>query len=160
VGRRSRLGLVVASVLAGVVVVGVTACGGSDSGNGSGEDGTAIQKFFDQLDEAVRKGDTDFRVARLHPAVIDRYGEQQCRDFLSSPQAAPDPSRKDKVERVDKPESFDFTTDDGAVSIPDAQLVLVEETFRKKTTTRELHVAKIDGEFRYFIDCGTPLMRQ
>lgn len=143
-----------------VVVVGVTACGGSESKTDSGEGKRAVQKFLDQLDEAVRKGDTDFRVARLHPAVIERYGEQQCRDFLAGPQAGPDPSRRDKVERVDKPEPFDFTTDDGAVPIPDAQLVLVKETFEKKTTTRELHVARVDDEFRYFIDCGTPLMRQ
>jgi hypothetical protein len=135
----------VSFIVAVLALVGVAACD-TDSGESTREGGPEVQKFLNQLDEAVRKGDTDFRVARLHPAVIERYGEQQCHDFLASPQAGPDP--------------FDFTTDDGAVPIPDAQLVLVKETFEKKTTTRELHVAKVDGEFRYFIDCGTPLQRQ
>ena len=146
-------------IVAVLALVGVAACD-TDSGESTREGGPEVQKFLNQLDEAVRKGDTDFRIARLHPAVIERYGEQQCHDFLASPQAGPDPSRRDRVERVDKPEPFDFTTDDGAVPIPDAQLVLVKETFEKKTTTRELHVAKVDGEFRYFIDCGPPLQRQ
>jgi hypothetical protein len=107
----------------------------------------------------VRQSDTATRVALLHPAVIERYGEQQCRDFLASPEAE-DPSRRDKVNRVDKPAPFDFTTDDGAIPIPNAQLVLVKETFQKKKSERELHVARVDGEYRYFIDCGTPLVRQ
>jgi hypothetical protein len=39
-------------------------------------------------------------------------------------------------------------------------VVLVRETFQKKKSERELHVALVDGEYRYFIDCGTPLVRQ
>jgi hypothetical protein len=160
VAGRSRSRVRTASfVVLVLAVVGVAACG-TDAGKSTREGGAEVQKFLDQLDEAVRKNDTDFRVARLHPAVIERYGEEQCRDFIAGPQAGRDPSRNDKVERVDDPEPFDFTTDDGAVPIPDAQLVLVKETFKEKTSTRELHVAKVDGEFRYFIDCGTPLMRQ
>jgi hypothetical protein len=152
------------AVVAVVALLGITACGDSGSGKskrkGSGDDKHAVQEFLDRLDEAVRQGNTDFRVARLHPAVIDRYGEQQCRAFLASPSAGPDPSRADKVKRVDRPEPFEFSTDDGAVPIPEAQLVLVEETYQKKTTQRELHVARVDGELRYFIDCGAPLQRQ
>jgi hypothetical protein len=33
-------------------------------------------------------------------------------------------------------------------------------TARQKKSERELHVAPVDGQYRYFIDCGTPLMRQ
>ncbi len=36
----------------------------------------------------------------------------------------------------------------------------MRETFQKKKSERELHVALVDGEYRYFIDCGTPLVRQ
>jgi hypothetical protein len=158
--RTSRLGFVaVASFL--IAALATVGCAGSSSDKGKKkETGTeAVQKFLDQLDKAVRDGDTDFRVARLDPAVIDRYGEQQCRDFLASPQAQ-DPSRRDKVKRVGKPEPFEFTTDDGAIPVPKAQLVLVQERFQKKKSQRELHVALVDGEYRYFIDCGTPLARQ
>jgi hypothetical protein len=143
-----------------VVAVAAAGCGGSSSEKG--KDGTgkeAVQKFLDRLDQAVRKGDTATRVALLHPAVTDRYGEPQCRDFLAGPEAQ-DPSRRDKVNRVDRPAPFDFTTDDGAIPVPNAQLVVVKATFQKKTGERELHLALVDGQYRYFIDCGTPLARQ
>lgn len=160
-GRLSRhwLGVAVAAVVA--VVLAAAACDDSGSGKGKGKSSgrAEVQKFLDQLDDAVRTGDTDFRVARLHPAVIERYGEQQCRDFLAGPQAQ-DPSRKDKVKRVDTPAPFEFTTDDGAVPIADAQFVLVSEMFQKKKSERELHVARVNSKYSYFIDCGTPLARQ
>jgi hypothetical protein len=64
------------------------------------------------------------------------------------------------VQRVDKPEPFEFTTDDGVLPIPNAQLVLVQETYQKKKSRRALHLARANGEYRYFIDCGVPLPRQ
>ena len=148
-----RLGLV--AVL--VVALATVECGGSSSETDKAKE--AVQKFLDRLDKAVRDGDIDFRVSHLHPAVIARYGEPQCRNFLASPEAQ-DPSRRDKVLRVDKPEPFDFTTDDGAIPIRNARLVVVQETFQKKKSERELHVALVDGRHRYYIDCGTPLARQ
>jgi hypothetical protein len=153
----ARPGVVVAVVAFGLVVGG---CGGSASGNSekSEKKTESPQKFLDKLNAAVRKGQTDVRVALLHPAVIERYGEQQCRDFLATPEAQ-DTTRKDKVQRVDKPKPFEFTTDDGALPIPNAQFVLVQETYQGKKSRRELHLARVDGEYRYFIDCGTPLPR-
>jgi len=153
--KARRLGFVVWALV--VLALAAVDCDGSRSEKDKAKE--AVQKFLDKLDKAVRQSDTATRVALLHPAVIERYGEQQCRDFLASPEAE-DPSRRDKVNRVDKPAPFDFTTDDGAIPIPNAQLVLVKETFQKKKSERELHVARVDGEYRYFIDCGTPLVRQ
>jgi hypothetical protein len=147
-------------VLVGIAVVAV-GCGGSSSAHetGKGKKKESPQKFLDKLNAAVRKGQTDVRVALLHPAVIERYGEQQCRDFLAMPELV-DTTRKDKVQRVDKPKPFEFTTDDGALPIPNAQFVLVQETYRGKKSRRELHLARVNGEYRYFIDCGVPLPRQ
>ena len=76
-----RLAFVVAALVVGALAA--VACGGSSSESDKREE--AVQKFLDRLDNAVRDGDTATRVALLHPAVIDRYGEQQCRDFLASP---------------------------------------------------------------------------
>jgi hypothetical protein len=36
----------------------------------------------------------------------------------------------------------------------------VKETYQKKKSRRELHLARANGEYRYFIDCGVPLPRQ
>jgi hypothetical protein len=157
-GRHSRyrLGATLAVI---VVALAAGGCGGSSSAKeNSKEKKESPQQFLDKLNAAVRKGETDIRVALLHPAVLERYGEQQCRDFLATPEAQ-DTTRKDKVKRVDKPKPFDFTTDDGALPIPNAQFVLVEETYQKKKSRRELHLARVAGEYRYFIDCGVPLPR-
>ena len=159
-GRRMRAAA--SAILVAAIAVVAVGCGGSSSGNGKGDSkdkgSESPQQFLDKLNDAVHKGQADVRVALLHPAVIERYGEQQCLDFLSQPDAT-DPTRKDKVKRVDKPKPFDFTTDDGALPIPNAQFVLVEETYQKKKSRRELHLARVNGEYRYFIDCGVPLPR-
>jgi hypothetical protein len=159
---RRRLQVAAAVVFVVAIAALAVGCGGSSSGDekgkGKGKGSESPQKFLDKLNAAVRKGDTNVRVALLHPAVVERYGEQQCRDFLATPELT-DPTRKDKVKRVDKPKPFEFNTDDGAIPIPDAQLLLVKETYQGKKTERELHLARVDGEYRYFIDCGTPLPR-
>jgi hypothetical protein len=98
-----RRGFVVAALV--VLALAGVDCGGSSSEKDEAKE--AVQKFLDKLDKAVRQSDTATRVALLHPAVIERYGEQQCRDFLASPEAQ-DPSRRDKVNRVDKPAPFDL----------------------------------------------------
>jgi hypothetical protein len=148
-----RLGAVVSVVVLGLVFGG---CGGSGSGTQSDSE---PQRFLDALDTAVRRGDTEYRIAHLHPAVIARYGEQQCRDFLASPPAQ-DTTRRDKVKSVGKPAPFEYVTDDGSIPVPNAVLVVVEAVHQGKKSERELHLARVGGQFTYFIDCGSPLMRQ
>ena len=154
--------------------VAVGACGGSDGGGGeskstaktSAPGGSApkaatkaeVQQFLAQLDTAVRQGNIDFRVARLNPAVVERYGEQQCRDFLSA--QPPDNTRRDRVTRVGKPESFEYDTDNLSVTIADAIPVHVRATRMGKKADQNLHLARVNGELTYFIDCGAPLVRQ
>src|SRR5712692_461907 len=85
--KRRRRGALVVTVAAVMVVLafGLDGCGGSGPTK-HGKTLESPQEFLDRLDAAVRKGDTDFRVARLHPAVIARYGEDQCRTFLAGKQ--------------------------------------------------------------------------
>ena len=151
--------------------VAVGACGGSDGGDKDKSKSTAssgtqggggakvaaradVQQFLDQLDAAVRQGNIDFRVARLNPAVIERYGEQQCRDFLAA--QPPDNTRADQVKRVGKAEAFEYATDNLSGTIPDSIPVHVRETRMGKKADRNLHLARVNGELTYFIDCGTP----
>ncbi|HEV3135639.1 MAG TPA: hypothetical protein VG348_13145 [Acidimicrobiia bacterium] len=137
-------------------VAAALALGGCSSGGDSTEK-SDVQKFLNMLDVAVRTGNTNFRVAHLNQAVIDRYGEQQCRDFLAGQQ---DKTRKDKVKKVGKPESFEYATDDQSVVVPQALPVQVHETSKGKKGDRNIHLARINGRFSYFIDCGGPLVRQ
>jgi hypothetical protein len=132
------------------------ALGACSSGGGSKAE-SEVHKFLNVLDAAVRTGNADLRLAYLNPAVIDRYGEPQCRDFLAGQR---DKTRRDQVTRVGKPESFEYATDNQSVVVPDALPVQVRETSKGKKGDRDIHLARVNGQFTYFIDCGGPLVRQ
>jgi hypothetical protein len=139
-----------------VCVAATLALGACSSGGGS-KAKSEVQNFLNVLDAAVRTGNTDLRLAHLNPAVISRYGEPQCRDFLAGQH---DKTRRDQVTSVGKPESFEYATDDQAVVIPDAIPVQVRETSKGKKGDRNIHLARVNGQLTYFIDCGGPLVRQ
>ena len=130
--------------------------GGSDGGAGS-KAKAEVKKFLNEVDAAARAGNVDLRLAHLHPAVIARYGEQQCRDFLAGQH---DPTRKDTVTKVGKPESFQYASDNQSAVIPDALPVQVRETNKGKKGDRNIHLARVNGQLTYFIDCGQPLGAQ
>jgi hypothetical protein len=129
------------------------ACGGSSDGGGS-KAKAEVKKFLNELGAAARAGNVDVRLARLNPAVIARYGERQCRDFLAGQH---DPTRKDTVTKVGKPESYQFATDNQSTIIRDALPVQVRETNKGKKGDRNIHLARVNGQLTYFIDCGQPL---
>ena len=155
---RIRMALVIPSAcLAAALLFGAcSSASGSDSGGGS-KAKSEVKKFLNELDAAVRSGNVDLRLARLNPAVIARYGEQQCRDFLANTQ---DVTRKDKVKKVGKPETYEYTTDKVSATIPDSLPVLTKETNKGKKGDRNIHLARVNGQLTYFIDCGRPLPAQ
>ena len=146
---RLRMKLVVVAACAVLVLAGF---GG---GSGRSTPKAEAQQFLNELDRAVRQGNTDFRVGRLHPVVIQRYGEQQCRDFLAT---QVDKTRRTRVKSVRKEEPFEYSND-GAPPV-NAALVHVRATIKGKKGDRNLHLARVNGQFTYFIDCGTPLTGQ
>jgi hypothetical protein len=109
--------------------------------------------FFVELVRANRERDVDDMMAWLHPATIERYGEDACRRFLASRN---DPTFSVVIESV-VAEPFFYTTDNQATEIPDAWTVRAQVTNAGETASRELHVAPVDGAVRWFTDCGNPL---
>ena len=133
------------------------ACSGSSDSGGASKAKSEVKKFLNEIDAAARAGNVDLRLARLNPAVIARYGEQQCRDFLAGQH---DATRKDTVTKVGKPESYQYSTDNQSAIIPDALPVQVKETNKGKKGDRNIHLARVNGQLTYFIDCGQPLAAQ
>ncbi len=130
-----------ATVICVAATLALGACSsasGSDGGGGS-KAKAEVKKFLNELDAAARAGNVDLRLARLNPAVIARYGEQQCRDFLAGQH---DPTRKDTVTKVGKPESYQYATDNQSAIIPDALPVQVRETNKGKKGDRNIHLAR------------------
>ena len=153
---RTALVLPMACLAATLVFGACSSASGSDGGGGS-KAKSEVKKFLNELDAAVRSGDVDARMARLNPAVIARYGEQQCRDFLAGQQ---DATRKDKVKKVGKPESYEYASDNQSATVPDALPVQVRATIKGKKGDRNIHLARVNGQLTYFIDCGQPLAAQ
>jgi hypothetical protein len=155
---RIRTALVIPSAcLAAALLFGAcSSAGGSDTGGGS-KAKSEVKKFLNELDAAARSGNVDLRMARLNPAVIARYGEQQCRDFLAGQQ---DATRRDRVKKVGKPESFEYASDKQSATVADALPVQVRATIKGKKGDRNIHLARVNGQLTYFIDCGQPLPAQ
>jgi hypothetical protein len=148
---RIRTALVIpAACLAATLLAGAcSSASGSDGGDGS-KAKAEVKKFLNELDA----GNVDLRLSRLNPAVIARYGEQQCRDFLAGQH---DRTRKDTVTKVGKPESYEYASDNQSANIPDALPVQVRETNKGKKGDRNIHLERVNGQLTYFIDCGQPL---
>lgn len=116
---------------------------------------TLTRAFLVDLIAAIRAGDVDSMLPRLHPAVIERYGEAACKQELETRSA--DPTYEIVVKVVRPPAAWDYTLDGVTTSIPDAWTIDADVTAVGQLATRELHVAPVDGEVRWFTDCGTPL---
>ena len=153
---RTALVLPVACLAATLLFGACSSAAGSDGGGGS-KAKSEVKKFLNEIDAAVRSGNVDLRLARLNPAVIARYGEQQCRDFLAGQQ---DATRKDTITTVGKPEPYEYATDNQSATIADALPVQVRATIKGKKGERDIHLARVNGQLTYFIDCGQPLAAQ
>jgi len=113
-----------------------------------------VRAFVDDLVSAIQRGDVDFLVARLHPVVLDRYGEAACRAAVTT---FIDPTFEVEVLEVLDQASWDYVTDERSTTIPDAWTVPANRSQGGVTAAVELHFAPADGTIRWFTDCGTPL---
>jgi hypothetical protein len=110
-----------------------------------------VADFYTVFAEAVRSGDVDTLLARLHPIVLDAYPDT-CPDVLAT---FADPE-------------FDVTaTSDGGVTpwtwslpdgrsfdVADATTVTIELSGRGQTGDPvDSHLAAVDGEYRWFTYC-------
>jgi hypothetical protein len=160
---RRRLGVVLAWSGALIGVVGIaglalglgettTTTNATASANASAGSSAAETpaEFLAKLQQAERAGDADFRLARLHPAVIDRYGDDACRVIASEP---PDPTSTFAVVRIDHTGPWDYTTDGKTTTIADTVFVVVDRTAEGQTEQVTAHVATVDHQYRWFTDC-------
>jgi hypothetical protein len=112
------------------------------------------QQFLTLLADGLAVGGNPLMLTRLHPAVIERYGEEQCTQSIAN---EPDAAAKFEVISVSEPATYAWTTDGLTTDIPDTLTVQVTRTSSQGTTTQDVHITPIDGTFRWFTDCGDPL---
>lgn len=110
--------------------------------------------FLASFVQALRKGDANFLVDRLDPAVIARYGAEQCR--ASVPRLF-DSTAALTLRSTAGPAAFQYATDGKSVTVQDVYTLGVDGVVGGQPATREYHVALVDGRFHIFFDCGDPL---
>jgi len=113
-----------------------------------------IPQFMTDLADALRQGKGNFLFSNLHPAVLDRYGEQACRRFTAS--ATVDGLHMEYI-GSDGPGPWDWVLDDLTTTIEDAWSVTVVWRQPGAEEQRDVRIAPADGSWRWFTDCGDPL---
>jgi hypothetical protein len=113
----------------------------------------AVRAFLAPFARAIRSGDTAFLLAKLHPAVITLYGEQQCRTFLAGIR---DRTRAYRVVSVSGLQIYDYNPDGLSIPLMNVFTVLVRQTADGESAPASIHLGLVDGGLRWFTDCGTP----
>lgn len=109
--------------------------------------GPAIESFIDLFTDAITRENTNFLLARLHPAVLDLFGPEACRAFIT--------------EEILQLEQYRLI---GEVMGPIPQVVAdvrvdmyrapAAFVFQGQEFTSEAGFALVDGEVRWFTQCG------
>jgi hypothetical protein len=105
--------------------------------------------FYGAFAAAMQAGDVDALVGRLHPTTFERYDDATCRAYLA---AVADDDFAAEVTDAAPPARWSWTTDGLERDIGDAIAVRV----RIGTREQETHLAPVDGQLRWFTDCGNP----
>jgi hypothetical protein len=112
------------------------------------------EEFASALAEAHRDGDSTFLLDRLHPAVIDRYGRNECADFVESIR---DTTRAYEVTGSSDLEPWPYESDGQTSTVEDVYTVSVDATIEGESSSADLHFGLVDDLLHWFTDCGERL---
>jgi hypothetical protein len=111
------------------------------------------ESFLAQLGDSLASGDPTFAVDRLHPTVLAAF-PTQCPAHI---QATADPTWNFDVIHVGPPTTYVYAPPSlgGAqYTVPNVITVSAQVTCGGSTSRDDVHVADVDGTFRWFTDCG------
>ena len=115
----------------------------------------APEAFFARLAAAFVADDADTLVALLHPAVLARYGEEQCAGHLATLAAAP---LELELVAVLGEGPVPYDGDGQAATIPDGIRLRINVVRAGTPTEQDATLARTeDGALHWFTDCGTPV---
>jgi hypothetical protein len=157
--------LLVVGVLGLAVVVAAALWLGSDDdpdaaapaeANGVDEDAAeSPEGFLPVLSAAIRTGDEGFLFDRLHPVVVDVYGERACRVYLRDFVV---PNSEFRFRSAAEPTEFTWIADGMATLVQDVVNVDVTAVSEEGEIDRVIHLGLVEGSLRWFADCGDPVV--
>ena len=109
--------------------------------------------FVAALERAIANGDGAFLRARMHPAVVERYGAAACDAFAAGSHTPVNFT----VQSATPPGVYAWATDGLSRDIPGTNSVNVTGVVDGQSQSATIHVAFVDGLWRWFTDCGDPL---
>lgn len=109
--------------------------------------GPLIESFVNTFTGAIQRQDTELLVDTLHPAVINLFGEDTCRAFISEEILQLQQYRL--IGEVEGP-----TTQVVADLTVDMYTAPTAFAFQGQEFTSEAAFAFVDGEVRWFTQCG------
>lgn len=112
-------------------------------------------EFFARWTDALNNGDAAFLVARLHPAVFERYERADCEAYLGS---RPGGAAQSDVLSTGGIAPWRWETDGLAREIPETLTVRLRRTEDGGETfvENDVHVVVAGPLIQWFTDCGTP----
>lgn len=113
-----------------------------------------LDTFLAAFVTAFREGDADFLLDRLHPEVIELFGEEQCRRWVET---FADPTFDIVPSEITGPEGWTWVVDGVSTPIEDAFTVTADFTRQGETAEQVSHFALVGGVQHFFSDCGDPL---
>lgn len=114
----------------------------------------APERFVPTLAAAIREGNQQFLFRRLHPAVLERFGDEQCRTAL---EAFDNPSFDLEVQATHPLKRWAWRTDGVRTKIAPAVAVDVIRSSGGAASDDVVHVAHVGTQLRWFTDCGDPI---
>ena len=154
---RPRLLAIGIAVLAAVVGAAVW-LGSDDDPDASGGRAAVAETpegFLPVFSAAIRTGDERFLFDRLHPAVVEFYGEQACRVYLRDFVV---PDSEFRYRSAAGPAEFTWIADGMATLVQDVVNVDVTAVSEEGEIDRVIHLGIVEGSLRWFADCGDPVM--
>lgn len=114
---------------------------------------TDVIDFYAALAAALRAGDVTTLHQLLHPAVIERYGAEQCSTSLAE---VGDDSLTIEVLGTSSPGPWTWDLDGVTTEVDPAIAVDIRLSAGGTSFEQEAHLALADGALRWFTDCGEP----
>jgi len=110
--------------------------------------------FVAALADATSRGDVEWLLSRLHPAVLTRYGEDACRRYVTD--YVVQPGVRLRLQSTTGPGTWVWETDGRSSEIDEVYNLDVHRFAKGVETTGGIEAANVDGTFRFFADCGSP----
>ena len=113
------------------------------------------EAFLAVFGPALAANDQPFLLGRLHPAVFERYGREQCAAYFA--QRAPEPDLSITPTGPATLGNWDWVLDGRTTPLTHVLAVPVDFTRGGQTEAVEVHLASLGGRLYWFTDCGEPL---